>query len=124
MTQFYDFKIENIKDLSLEEKNIRKKNLDLFYQNGFPNKKNEDWKFTDLNSILGKNFNNIENKNLISEDKKIKAVKEFEHNFRFLVDGKLISNRFDYEDKNTIFVKDYNYKDEIKLEKTGYSNLA
>ena len=30
MTQFYDFKIENIKDLSLEEKNIRKKNLDLF----------------------------------------------------------------------------------------------
>ena len=39
MTQFYDFKIENIKNLSIEEKNLRKKNLDLFYQNGFPNKK-------------------------------------------------------------------------------------
>jgi Fe-S cluster assembly protein SufD len=123
MTQFYDFKIENIKDLSLEEKNIRKKNLDLFYQNGFPNKKNEDWKFTDLNSILGKNFNNIVNKNLISEDKKIKAVKEFEHNFLLLVDGKLISNNFDYEDKDKISVKDYNYKNEIKIDKQSSLTL-
>ena len=123
MTQFYDFKIENIKDLSLEEKNIRKKNLDLFYQNGFPNKKNEDWKFTDLNSILGKNFNNIVNKNLISEDKKIKIVKEFEHNFILLVDGKLISNNFDYEDKDKISVKDYNYKNEIKIDKQSSLTL-
>ena len=123
MTQFYDFKIENIKDLSLEEKNIRKKNLDLFYQNGFPNKKNEDWKFTDLNSILGKNFNNIVNKNLISEDKKIKAVKDFEHNFILLVDGKLISNNFDYEDKDKISVKDYNYKNEMKIDKQSSLTL-
>ena len=69
-----DFKIENIKDLSLEEKNLRKKNLDLFSQNGFPNKKDEDWKFTDLNSILEKNFNNIVNKDLLLEDKKLKRV--------------------------------------------------
>jgi Fe-S cluster assembly protein SufD len=115
MTNFYDFKIENIKNLSLEEKNLRKKNLDLFFQNGFPNKKNEDWKFTDLNFILEKNFNNIVNKNFISEDKKLKTLEKFEHNFIFLVDGKLISNSFDYEDKNNIFVKDYNYKNEIKL---------
>ncbi|MDB9744664.1 23S rRNA (guanosine(2251)-2'-O)-methyltransferase RlmB [Pelagibacteraceae bacterium] len=76
MTQFYDFKIENIKDLSIEEKKLRKKNLDLFIHNGFPNKKDEDWKFTDLNSILEKNFNNIVNKNFVSEDKKINKVKE------------------------------------------------
>ncbi|MDC0477244.1 Fe-S cluster assembly protein SufD [Pelagibacteraceae bacterium] len=123
MTNFYDFRIENIKDLSSEEKNLRKKNLDLFFQKGFPNKKNEDWKFTDLNAILGKNFNNIANKNLISEEKKLKRIDEFEHNFIFLVDGKLISNRFDYEDKNSIFVKDYNYKDEIKLEKLSSLTL-
>ena len=65
MKNFYNFKIENIKNISLDEKKLRKKNLDLFFQNGFPNKKNEDWKFTDLNSILGKNFNNIINKELI-----------------------------------------------------------
>ena len=80
MTNFYNFNIEKIKNLSPEEKNLRKKNLDLFFQNGFPNKKNEDWKFTDLKSILGKNFNNIANKNLISEDKKLETIKNFEHN--------------------------------------------
>ena len=123
MTNFYDFRIENIKDLSSEEKNLRKKDLDLFFQKGFPNKKNEDWKFTDLNNILGKNFKNIANKDLISEEKKLKIIDEFEHNFIFLVDGKLISNSFDYEDKNSIFVKDYNYKDEIKLEKPSSLTL-
>jgi len=123
MTNFYDFKVENIKDLSLEEKNLRKKNLDLFFQNGFPNKKNEDWKFTDLNSILGKNFNNIENKDLISEDKKLKTIDEFEHNFIFLVDGKLISNNFDYEDKRNIFIKDYNHKNKIKLDEESSLTL-
>ena len=117
MTQFYDFKIEQIKNLSLEEKNLRKKNLDLFYQNGFPNKKDEDWKFTDLNSILNKNFNNIVNKNLISENKKLKLIDQFEHNFLFLLDGKLISNNFSYEDKSKIFVKDYDYINETKSEK-------
>ncbi len=123
MTQFYDFKIENIKDLSMEEKDLRKKNLDLFNHNGFPNKKEEDWKFTDLNSILGKNFNNIENNNFISEDKEINIVKEFEHNSILLVDGKLISNNFDYEDKDKISIKVYNYKNEIKIDKQSSLTL-
>jgi Fe-S cluster assembly protein SufD len=123
MRDFYDFKIENIKNLSLEEKNLRKKNLDLFFQNGFPNKKSEDWKFSDLNSILVKNFNSIVNKDLLSEDKKLKIIEEFDHNFIFLIDGKLISNNFDYEDKNSIFVKDYNYKSEIKLDKQSSLTL-
>jgi Fe-S cluster assembly protein SufD len=123
MTNFYDFKIENIKNLSMEEKNLRKKNLDLFNHNGFPNKKDEDWKFTDLNSILGKNFNNIANKNFISEDKKLKILEEFEHNFIYLLDGKLISNSFDYEDKNNILITEYNYKNEIKLDKQSSLTL-
>ena len=123
MRDFYDFKIENIKNLSLEEKNLRKKNLDLFFQNGFPNKKSEDWKFSDLNSILVKNFNSIVNKDLLSEDKKLKIIEEFDHNFIFLIDGKLISNNFDYEDKNSIFVKNYNYKSEIKLDKQSSLTL-
>ena len=51
MKQDYDFNIEKIKNLSLEEKDFRQKNLDLFYESGFPSKKIEDWKFTDLNLI-------------------------------------------------------------------------
>ena len=123
MMNFYDFKIENIKNLSLDEKNSRKKNLDLFFQNGFPNKKDEDWKFTDLNSILGKNFNNIVNKELISEERKFKIIKDFEHNFIFLVDGKLISNNFSYEDKGNISIKDYNYKNKDKLDEKSSLTL-
>ena len=119
MTQFYDFKIEKIKGLTLEEKNLRKKNLDLFYRNGFPNKKIEDWKFTDLNSILSNNFNSIVNKDFPSDDKKLKLIKEFEHNFIFLLDGKLNSNNFDYEDKNKIFIKNYNYKNDINIGKNN-----
>ena len=117
MTQFYDFKIEKIKNLSLEEKNSRKKNLDLFNQNGFPNKKNEDWKFTDLSSILSNSFNSIVNKDFSSDDKKLKLIDEFEHNFIFLLDGKLNSNSFEHESKNKIFVKNYNYKNEINSNK-------
>ena len=124
MKDFYDFKIDNIKNLSLEEKNLRKKDLDLFFQNGFPNKKNEDWKFTDLNTILEKNFNTIVNKNFISDKKKLKILDEFEHNFIFLVDGKLISKNFDYEDKNNIFIEDYNYKNEIISEKKKLTNFT
>ena len=114
MTQFYDFKIENIKNLSIEEKNLRKKNLDLFFQNGFPNKKNEDWKFTDLNSILSNSFNNIVNKNVLHDEKKLELIDEFEHNFIFLLDGNLKSSNFDYEDKDKIFIKEYNYNNQIK----------
>ena len=66
MQQFYDFRIEKIKGLSSEEKTVRKKNLELFYLNGFPSKKDEDWKFTDLNFILSQNFTKIANTDLIT----------------------------------------------------------
>ncbi len=123
MTQFYDFKIEKIKNLSLEEKNLRKKNLDLFYQNGFPNKKNEDWKFTDLSSILNNSFNSIANKDFSSDDKKLKLIDEFEHNYIFLVDGKLNSNSFDHEEKDKIFIKNYDYKNKKTSDKINSLTL-
>ena len=46
MKNFYDFKIDNIKGLSEQEKGFRNKELDLFSKNGFPNKK----------EILNKNY--------------------------------------------------------------------
>ena len=102
---------------NMDEKNLRKKNLDLFYQNGFPSKKIEDWKFTDLSSILNKSFKNIVNKDFSSDDKKIKLIDEFEHNFISLLDVKLSSINFDHENKKKILVKDFIYKNELKLNK-------
>jgi Fe-S cluster assembly protein SufD len=116
MKQNYDFKIEKIKDLSPEELIVRKKNLDLFYQAGFPNKKDEDWKFSDLNLILSNNFSNIINNDFFPKVKEFEIIDEFEHNFISLFNGKLISTDFSYEEKSKIFINDYDYKNEISLD--------
>ena len=116
MKQNYDFKIDKIKDLSSEEISLRKKNLDLFYQTGFPNKKNEDWKFSDLNSILSNNFNKIANNDFLPREKEFKIIDQFEHNFISLFNGKLISKDFSYEEKNKILINNFNYKDDLVLD--------
>ena len=116
MTQNYDFKIDKIKDLSLEEISLRKKNLELFYQTGFPNKKDEDWKFSDLNSILSNNFNKIVNSDFLPRETEFKIIEDFEHNFISLLNGKLISKDFSYEEKNKILINNFNYKDELSLD--------
>ena len=115
MKQNYDFKIDKIKNLTAEEIRLRKKNLDLFYQTGFPNKKEEDWKFSDLNSILSNNFNKIANNDFLPSETKFKIIDEFEHNFISLLNGKLIFKDFSYEEKNKIFIENYNYKDDLTL---------
>ena len=123
MKQYYDFKIEKIKDLSSDEIDLRKKNLDLFYQTGFPNKKDEDWKFSDLNSILSENFNNIVNDDFLTKEKKFKLIEEFEHNFILLYNGRLTSSDFSHEEKNKISLEDFNYKEEKNLDKKNSLNF-
>ena len=113
MKQYYDFKIEKIKDLSPEEIDIRKKNLDLFYQIGFPNKKDEDWKFSDLNSILRNNFDKIINNDVLPKENNFEVISEFEHNFIKLLNGNLLSSDFSHEDKDKILLNNYNYKNEF-----------
>jgi Fe-S cluster assembly protein SufD len=116
MTQSYDFNIEKIKDLSSEEKISRQKNLDLFYESGFPNKQDEDWKFTDLNLILNKNFNIISNEVNFESNKELKIIKDFKHNYILLNNGKIISKNFEYEEKNKILVKDIDQKETTNLD--------
>ena len=107
MKQSYDFNIEKIKNLSPEEKISRQKNLDLFYKSGFPTKQVEDWKFTDLNLILNKNFDTISNDVNFESINELVIIKNFEHNCIFLINGKIISTSFDYEEKNKILIKDF-----------------
>ena len=38
---------------------FRKKNLINFIDKGFPNKRTEDWKFSDLNQIISSNIKNL-----------------------------------------------------------------
>ncbi len=123
MKNFYDFKVDNIKGLSVQEKEFRNRELDLFSKNGFPNKREEAWKFTDLNTILSKNFANITNDYISLKKKKFELIKEFDHNYLFVLDGKLISNEFKFEDKNKIFIKEYDYKKQISVSNQNSLNL-
>ena len=116
MNQNYDFNIDKIKDLSQEEINLRKKNLELFYKTGFPNKKDEDWKFTDLNSIIRNNFNKIVNNDFLPGETEFKTIEEFEHNYISLLNGKLISKDFSYEEKNKVLIDNYNFKNKLFLD--------
>jgi Fe-S cluster assembly protein SufD len=115
MKQSYDFNIEKIKNLSPEEKISRQKNLDLFYKSGFPTKQVEDWKFTDLNLILNKNFDTISNDVNFESINELVIIKNFEHNCIFLINGKIISTSFDYEEKNKILIKDFNQNETTNL---------
>jgi len=111
MKQSYNFNIDQIKNLSLEEKISRKKNLNLFYKSGFPSKQVEDWKFTDLNLILNKNFESISNEVNFESNKELEIIKNFEHNYIFLTDGKIISTSFVHEEKSKVLIKDFDQKE-------------
>ena len=115
MKQSYDLSIKNIKNLSKEEKNLRQKNLDLFLKSGFPTKQIEDWKFTDLNAILTKNFESLSNSYKLNFDKELEVIKDFDHNYIFLKNGKLNSSNFKYEDKNAILIKEYSSDPSLNL---------
>ena len=54
--------IDKIEKITNEEKNFRVKNLELFRAAGFPNKKLEDWKFSDFKYIIDRNFEELDTK--------------------------------------------------------------
>ena len=99
--------IDQIKKITLEEKNFRIKNLELFNTAGFPSKKFEDWKFTDFRKIVDNNFNKLDTKKVTSDFKKAKLLKNFDHNYIILVNGSLHSYNFDHEEKSKIKISSY-----------------
>ena len=69
--------IDKIKKITAEEKNFRIKNLELFRTAGFPNKRLEDWKFSDFENIIDRNFEKLDTKKVSSDIKKINLLKDF-----------------------------------------------
>ena len=100
--------IDKMKNITQEEKVFRERNLESFKSSGFPNKKFEDWKFSDFREIVNKNFDELEiQKNISNNSNNINLIKDFEHNYIFLVNGNLYSSNFDYEEKNKIKINKY-----------------
>ena len=115
---FNSKEINKIKTISQKEKDFRIKNLNFFNENGFPNKRLEDWKFSDFREIIYKNFKKLNTKNKNSKVKKIDFIKDFEHNYIVTVNGELHSSNFEFEEKSRIELKifqnkDFSEKDEI-----------
>ena len=99
--------INKIRKINADEKEFRIKNLELFKGIGFPNKRLEDWKFSDLKNIIDKNFTSLECNNESPDINQIDLVKDFDHNYIFLVNGSLHSKNFKHEDESKIKIVTY-----------------
>ena len=100
-----------IKDFSLSQKDIEIKKffLDNFINRGFPNKKEEDWKFSDLNQIIKKNIGELSFYNDYKSTNKIDTsifVDGLEHNKIVFINGRIEKIDFNYEKKDQIEIID------------------
>jgi len=86
---------------------IRIKNFNIFQKKGFPSKKEENWKYTDLKTILYNNLNKLElpNHENTSQYNSEWLLKNFEHNQIILVNGDFVSSTFSFEAKEKIKIK-------------------
>ena len=99
--------IDKINLINEDDKKYRIKNLEFFNQKGFPTKKEEDWKFSDLREIFYKNFKKIDTNNIHHEENKFRLIKDFDHNYILLINGRFIRSDFKFEDKNKIEITGY-----------------
>ena len=84
----------SIKNLSLSQKDIEIKKfcLDNFIDKGFPNKKEEDWKFSDLNQIIKNNIGELSFYNDQTSTNKVDTsvfVDGLEHNKIVFINGRI-----------------------------------
>ncbi len=107
MIQELEKYIKNKNNFSSDEKKNRSESLKLFLQKGFPNKRMEDWKFTDLNQIINKNFKTLKVNKSLKKVSKLNLIKDFEHNYISLINGVLNTYNFKYENSKKIKIKKY-----------------
>ena len=102
-------KIIKTSDFSEKEIQAKKSFLNKFIESGFPNKKQEDWKFLDINQIIKKNIGELSFFNDNSLPNKIDPsifVDGLEHNKIIFINGRIEKIDFNYEDKDKIEIND------------------
>ncbi len=100
-----------IRNLSLSQKDIeiKKFSLDSFINKGFPNRREEDWKFSDLNQIINKNIGELSFYNDYTSTNKVDTsvfVDGLVHNKVVFINGRIEKIDFDYEKKDQIEIID------------------
>ena len=112
----FDKIIESL-NLSNENINSRKKNFNQFIENGFPNKRVEDWKFSDLNQIISSNIKNLcfYNDLEISEIDETIFIDKFVHNKIVFLNGSISKVDFIHEDDTKVLLtRDLNQNEKFK----------
>jgi len=101
----FDKVIESLK-LSVENINSRKKNFNQFVENGFPNKRLEDWKFSDLNQIISSNIENLRfhTELEIGEIDETIFIDKFAHNKIIFFNGVISKVDFSFEDDTKVLI--------------------
>ena len=111
--------------LSKNDLAIKEKNLNSFLKDGFPSKRLENWKFSDLNQIINNNIGELNFYNSFNKNKNIynlNSISKFDHNKIIFLNGKIENIDFNYEDKDQIAISDDN-KAELTLEKNSLLKL-
>jgi Fe-S cluster assembly protein SufD len=101
----------SIKNLRLSQKDIEIKKfcLDSFINKGFPDRKEEDWKFSDLNQIIKNNIGELSFYNDLTSTNKVNTsvfVDGLEHNKIVFINGRIEKIDFEYEKKEQIEIID------------------
>ena len=112
-------KIIKTSDFSENEIKLKKEFLNSFIANGFPTRKLENWKFSDLNQIIKKNIGELSFYNDYSSSNKIDTsiyLDGLQHNKIVFINGRVEKIDFSYEDKNKIEINE-NSKLEDKFKK-------
>ncbi len=102
-------KIVKTSGFSKKETDIKKIYLNEFIKKGFPNRKLENWKFSDISQIIKKQIGDLNFYNDYSLPNKIDPsifVNGLEHNKIVFINGRIEKIDFNYEDENKIEIKD------------------
>jgi len=99
-------KIEENSKFSEDNIKFRKKNLQHFVEKGFPNKRIEDWKFSDLNQIISANISNLSffNDKEFKDSEQIYLIDKFEHNKIIFINGVISKIDIKHEDGKKIII--------------------
>ena len=113
------------KEKKLPNENIefRKKQIDIFLNKGFPNKKIEEWKYSDLDHIIKQNISNLNFELKLTGDfnyNNSEILNDFEHNKIIYVNGKIKNFDFPFEERENIEI---NYNQDFKTSKNSINSL-
>ena len=105
-------KIQEVSNFSNRDIEIKKSYLNKFIENGFPNRKQENWKFLDINQIISNNISDLSFYNDYSIENKIDPsifIDDLEHNKIIFINGRIEKIDFSYEDKKQIEIIENSY---------------